>query len=86
MTVATATPTLGPEIRAKRHGKCSQCSEPIVRDKSYIRVVVDCGKKKWMHGDCAAAYARRRELYHELNAELDAEETGRPAGQEGAGE
>lgn len=86
MTVATATPTLGPEIVAKRNGSCPQCPEPIVKGESYIRAVVGCGKQKWMHGDCAAAYVRHREHYQELNEELDAEETGRSAGREGAGE
>jgi hypothetical protein len=78
VTVATP-PILGPEIVARRDGTCPKCPEPIVRGESYIRPVVGCGKKKWMHTDCASAYVRHLENYRQLNEELD--ETGSAAGQ-----
>lgn len=46
-------PSLGPEILAKRDGKCRFCDGEIVAGESYIREVRG---REWMHGRCAHDY------------------------------
>lgn len=45
----------GPEVLAKRSGRCKGCPEPIVAGEDYISIVDGVGV---MHALCATSYCR----------------------------
>jgi hypothetical protein len=62
--MSVATVEQSPEVLARKHGTCSSCSEPIVRDEDYITKVDGQG---WMHAGCADIIRRLQEVRKELD-------------------
>lgn len=52
--------SIGPEVLAKKRGKCRMCDEPIIPREHYIRKTASRG---WVHSECAREYERLAEVF-----------------------